>query len=701
MDGSTYTLTSNHLTYDGKSLDLTLESMSETDKEQGQLLSSQGTQITAIQGQIASKIWQQDIDTATGEMDTKYSNLEQTLNGFKTEVGNTFGNIDKKADDAQAAANSKRRVFTTTPTPPYDVGDLWSQGGAGEIMVCKNAKTENELYDIIDWEKASKYTDDTRADKAYTKAEQTADKFTWIVKSGTNSSDFTLTDRVAQLTAQYINLNGLVTISGLDAAAQGKVNSAASDASSALSKAKNANDIILSWCKDNDTTVIDGGKIYVDQAFANEIFAKQATIGGFTIGTSALHNGTTSLAGADNSVYLGLDGISCGTKFKVDKAGALTATSGTIGGFRITSNSLITNNKIGLYSSGRIAVTGQSSYVTSDGSGLYSTLSCSGGTIVLDSNLSGTLDGLSGSNGRFHLDFKTIMGYGEGGASSDPLLAWFVVNNTNKQCTISAGGSLYVNDPEGNRLFGVLGSAGIIQVASLHCSKDIIFNNASRVGTDDAPSGRHTLANNTSISFLNSSGTRVRGIGLGNTDNFLIGDDSGIAGMYGYITAQNNIGFYAGTSHDQCFASIYSEGKRYFQSKPIYDRTTSSGTAVRVNSNGTLYRYASSSMRYKEEITCQLSEELNPERLYDLNVWQYKYREGHLDKGDQRYGKTHIGLLAEDVKQHYPIAANYNEDGDVEDWSERYLIPPMLKLIQMQHEEIEAIKAELEEMRAS
>ena len=47
---------------------------------------------------------------------------------------------------------------------------------------------------------------------------------------------------------------------------------------------------------------------------------------------------------------------------------------------------------------------------------------------------------------------------------------------------------------------------------------------------------------------------------------------------------------------------------------------------------------------------------------------------------------THIGLLAEDVKQHYPIAANYNEDGDVEDWSERYLIPPMLKLIQMQHE---------------
>ena len=339
---------------------------------------------------------------------------------------------------------------------------------------------------------------------------------------------------------------------------------------------------------------------------------------------------------------------------------------------------------------------GASSYTMTDGSTLYSTLECTGGTLFLDSNSSGTLDGSSASEGKFIIDFGYISGFGKGENTS-----WLSINNMSKHFSISKGGRLYVRGTDGNNIFGVLGDAGIIQARSLHCYEDIIFQNASRVGTDDAPSGRHTLANNTSISFLNSSGTRVRGMGFSSSDNLLIGDDSGTAGMYGYITAQNNIQFYAGASHDQCFASVYIEGKRYFRSKPIYDRTTSSGTAVRVNSNGTLYRYSSSSMRYKEEITCQLSEELNPERLYDLNVWQYKYREGHLDKGDQRYGKTHIGLLAEDVKHHYPIAANYNEDGDVEDWSERYLIPPMLKLIQMQHEEIEAIKAELEEMRAS
>ena len=401
-----------------------------------------------------------------------------------------------------------------------------------------------------------------------------------------------------------------------------------------------------------------------------------------------IKNGTTVLA-----TFSG-DTLKCGGNFSVDKNGNINSTSGTIGGFTISSASLITNNKIGLYSSGRISVASKSSYVMSDGSTLYSTLKCDGGTLTLDSNSSGTLDGSSASEGEFKLDFRSIAGFGKGETTS-----WFNFNNGSKQFSISKGGSLYVRGTDGNNVFGVVGDAGIIQAHSLHCYDNIIFQNASQVGTDSSPSGRHVLANNTSVSFLNSSGTRVRGIALGNTNNILIGDDSGIAGMYGYITAQNNIVFYAGTSHDQCFASIYDSGKRYFQSKPIYDRTTSSGTAVRVNSNGTLYRYSSSSMRYKEEITCQLSEELNPERLYDLNVWQYKYREGHLDKDDQRYGKTHIGLIAEDVKQHYPIAANFNEDGDVEDWSERYLIPPMLKLIQMQHEEIELIKAELERIR--
>lgn len=460
-------------------------------------------------------------------------------------------------------------------------------------------------------------------------------------------------------------------------------------AAEALSLAKSADMQLANWCAANDQTLINGAKIYTGSITANQIAANtitaeklnipdlnaiRATIGGFTIGNSALYNGTTSLAGADNSVYLGLDGISCGTKFKVDKAGALTATSGTIGGFTIFSNSLSAS------SSDCVVYVGTNEIRTEDSNGAVS--HCRNYSKYTEKDRDDIV-GISASGISL---YKYIQS--DGSVFNQDISFYFDGSSTydiNSVGIYKHGGAvLAFDDP-----------AGIVAYENL------LFWDNKQVGTDAYPSGRHVLANNTSVSFLNSSGTRVRGIGLGSTDNLIIGSDSNSGGMYGYITAQNNIVFYAGTSHDQCFASIYSEGKRYFQSKPIYDRTTSSGTAVRVNSNGTLYRYSSSSMRYKEEITCQLSEELNPERLYDLNVWQYKYRDGHLDKGDQRYGKTHIGLIAEDVKQHYPIAANFNEDGDVEDWSERYLIPPMLKLIQMQHEEIEAIKAELKEIRAS
>lgn len=64
------------------------------------------------------------------------------------------------ANEALALAKDKNRIFTTTPYPPYEVGDLWVQGGTGEIMRCKTARASGS-YASSDWEKASKYTDDS------------------------------------------------------------------------------------------------------------------------------------------------------------------------------------------------------------------------------------------------------------------------------------------------------------------------------------------------------------------------------------------------------------------------------------------------------------------------------------------------------------------------------------------------------------
>ncbi|MEE1446870.1 tail fiber domain-containing protein [Faecalibacillus intestinalis] len=54
-------------------------------------------------------------------------------------------------------------------------------------------------------------------------ANQTAKKFEWIVKGGDSSSNFTLTDRVADLVAERINFNGLVKFSGLNTDAKSEI----------------------------------------------------------------------------------------------------------------------------------------------------------------------------------------------------------------------------------------------------------------------------------------------------------------------------------------------------------------------------------------------------------------------------------------------------------------------------------------------
>lgn len=69
------------------------------------------------------------------------------------------------AKNAQDTADGKRRVFVVQPTPPYDVGDLWTAGANGDIKRCRIAKTSEQSYAASDWELASKYTDDTTANQ--------------------------------------------------------------------------------------------------------------------------------------------------------------------------------------------------------------------------------------------------------------------------------------------------------------------------------------------------------------------------------------------------------------------------------------------------------------------------------------------------------------------------------------------------------
>lgn len=127
-----------------------------------------------------------------------------------------------------------------------------------------------------------------------------------------------------------------------------------------------------------------------------------------------------------------------------------------------------------------------------------------------------------------------------------------------------------------------------------------------------------------------------------------------------------------------------------------YDtNTTSNGVYARVYSNR-IYRYSSSSRRYKENIKPIEAEEIAPEKLYDAEVVQFTYKDGYLIDEDPRNSKLISGFIVEDLEKVYPIAIDYNDDGEPEMWNVNIIVPSMLKLIQDQKKEIDDLKTRLD-----
>ncbi len=120
---------------------------------------------------------------------------------------------------------------------------------------------------------------------------------------------------------------------------------------------------------------------------------------------------------------------------------------------------------------------------------------------------------------------------------------------------------------------------------------------------------------------------------------------------------------------------------------------TSDGVApIGVDKDGKICG-TSSSERYKENITVELDDELNPHKLYDLPVVQYNYKDEF--KNIELVSGTQIGITAENVEKYYPNALIRNKDGQAESWQDRIMIPAMLKLIQEQKKEIDSLNERL------
>ena len=150
-------------------------------------------------------------------------------NYFWTKVSskNAIDYVRDTAQEAQNTADNKKRVFVSTPTPPYDVGDLWTAGSTGDLKKCNTAKATGESYSSSDWELATKYTDDTRANEVESEIRKTLDNITLSVTDGSTGNQAKISLGIDNNTREaYIDLTGAVTFSDLSTSGKTIINGA-------------------------------------------------------------------------------------------------------------------------------------------------------------------------------------------------------------------------------------------------------------------------------------------------------------------------------------------------------------------------------------------------------------------------------------------------------------------------------------------
>lgn len=144
-------------------------------------------------------------------------------------------------------------------------------------------------------------------------------------------------------------------------------------------------------------------------------------------------------------------------------------------------------------------------------------------------------------------------------------------------------------------------------------------------------------------------------------------------------------------------SALYDSSHKLTWAYEYIDSTTFSYGTLRFDKNKIAFQ-SSSSIRYKHDIREIRDEALDPHRLLALTVVQFEWNEDHsLQYADMR-GKTIPGIIAEDVEEIYPSAVIHNEDGEVESWDERRILPGMLALIQEQDKIIKQQQERLDDL---
>ena len=166
------------------------------------------------------------------------------------------------------------------------------------------------------------------------------------------------------------------------------------------------------------------------------------------------------------------------------------------------------------------------------------------------------------------------------------------------------------------------------------------------------------------------------------SDGYLKFGTCKISSTGGALTVKNGLHLYTNVNTD---SSGFDDGTERFKIFGL-GHVSSGGHLVFDSDGATVSYLSSSSRRYKNHIRDMTDNDI--QNLYKLPTVFFVYKPGYLEKDS---AVPIPGLYAEDVEQYLPLAVRYQNEL-IEDWNERAVIPYLIKAIQQQHEEIEALK---------
>lgn len=300
-------------------------------------------QSTANQAQTSANKAQTSANQAQTSADkaqTTADNAQTAVDGLASDVGVLAGNVGN-------LTASVKTLTTKQATLESNVDGLTSSVSA---VMTRVTTAEGKLVSVTSELSTLKQTTTQISAEVAKKVDETygssSSSFGWVLKS----TGFYVYSNAS--TVMSITSSGLSVVGAIDATS-GSIGNLTIDGY--LYFGGNSSYYISANYNDSNYYINLPG-LRIDKAstavFSGKLSAPSGTIGGFTISTNKIYKTKTTYSDANTGVYLGTDGIGLGAgTFYVTAAGKLyatnaeisgtiTATSGTIGGFTINSSSL-------------------------------------------------------------------------------------------------------------------------------------------------------------------------------------------------------------------------------------------------------------------------------------------------------------------------------------------------------------------------